>query len=255
MYLDCIFIKVRDNHTVINKAVYLALGVNMVGKKELLGMWISKTEGAKFWMQVVTELKNRGVKDILIACTDGLKGFPEAINSIFPETKIQLCIIDIVKNSLKFVLYKDKKEIWKDLKLIYQANTEEIGLEMLMKLKEKWDGKYPTIGSLWERNWDGISTIYCLPGHIRKAVYTTNIIESINRQIRKIIKNKAVFPHDEAAKKILFLTLQNASKKWTPPIREWSLALNQLSIFIGKSSQSRFFIYTNYLIDSLLLKN
>ena len=227
LYLDCIHVKSRDNHTIINKAVYLAIGVNMEGKKELLGIWIGKNEGAKFWMQVVTELKNRGVSKIYVACVDGLKGFTEAINSIFPDTVVQLCIVHMIRNSTKYVSYKDLKEVTTDLKKIYSATNEEEGSSELEKFTKKWDDKYPVISDIWRRNWSGISPLFAFPEEIRKAIYTTNIIEAANRQIRKIIKNKGVFPTDKSIQKIIYLALKNASKKWTMPIKNWPLALNQ----------------------------
>ena len=233
LYLDCIHVKARDNHTIINKAVYLAIGVNMEGKKELLGIWISKNEGAKFWMQVVTELKNRGVEKIYVACVDGLKGFSEAINSVFPDTTVQLCIVHMVRNSTKYVSYKDLKEVTTDLKKIYGATSEEEGVRELEEFAKKWDDKYPVISDIWKRNWSGISPLFAFPEEIRKAIYTTNIIEAANRQIRKIIKNKGVFPDDKSIQKIVYLALKNASKKWTMPIKNWPLALNQFEILCG----------------------
>ena len=235
LYLDCIHVKARDNHTIINKAVYLAIGVNMEGKKELLGIWIGKNEGAKFWMQVVTELKNRGVSKIYVACVDGLKGFTEAINSIFPDTVVQLCIVHMIRNSTKYVSYKDLKEVTTDLKKIYSATNEEEGSSELEKFTKKWDDKYPVISDIWRRNWSGISPLFAFPEEIRKAIYTTNIIEAANRQIRKIIKNKGVFPTDKSIQKIIYLALKNASKKWTMPIKNWPLALNQFEILCGDS--------------------
>lgn len=233
LYLDCIHVKARDNHTIINKAVYLAIGVNMEGKKELLGIWIGKNEGAKFWMQVVTELKNRGVGKIYVACVDGLKGFTEAINSIFPDTVVQLCIVHMIRNSTKYVSYKDLKEVTTDLKKIYSATNEEEGSNELEKFTKKWDDKYPVISDIWRRNWSGISPLFAFPEEIRRAIYTTNIIEAANRQIRKIIKNKGVFPNDKSIQKIIYLALKNASKKWTMPIKNWPLALNQFEILCG----------------------
>lgn len=237
MYLDCIHVKARDNHTVINKAVYLAIGVNMTGHKELLGIWISKNEGAKFWMQVVTELKNRGIEQIYVACTDGLKGFPEAINSIFPKTIVQLCIVHMVRNSTKYVSYKDLKEVTQDLKKIYSAINEQEGIRALQSFSKTWDDKYPAIADMWQRLWTGISPFYSFPGGIRKVIYTTNTIESANRQIRKIIKNKGVFPDDKSIHKIVFLSLQNASKKWTMPVKDWNNALNQFAVLCGTDNQ------------------
>ncbi len=189
-YLDCIHIKIRDNHMIVNKAVYLALGINMDGKKEILGMWIGKNEGAKFWLQVITEIKNRGVTDIFITCVDGLTGFEQAINSVFPQTTVQLCIVHMVRNSLKFVPWKDKKKVADDLKAIYNAPNEDMALQQLDTFCKKWDSKYPTIAKSWQNKWSSIAPCLAYPEHIKKVIYTTNTIESINRQIRKIIKSK-----------------------------------------------------------------
>ena len=237
MYLDCIFVKSRDNNIVINKAVYLAIGVNMDGKKELLGIWIGKNEGAKFWMQIITELKNRGVEQIYVACVDGLKGFANAINSIYPHTIVQLCIVHMIRNSCKYVSYKDLKLVTADLKKIYTANTDEVAHLELKAFASKWDDKYPVISDLWQRNWSGISPFFAFPDEIRRVIYTTNTIESINRQIRKIIKNKGVFPNDKSIQKIIYLALKNAAKKWTMPIKNWALALNQFEILCGDFKQ------------------
>ena len=233
LYLDCIHVKSRDNNIVINKAVYLAIAVNITGKKELLGIWVGKNEGSKFWMQVVTELKNRGVEQIYVACVDGLKGFPEAIGSVFPKTIVQLCIVHMVRNSVKYVSYKDLKEVTADLKKIYTASTEEMAHFELKQFGAKWDNKYPVISDIWQRNWSGIVPFFAFPAEIRKVIYTTNAIESINRQIRKIIKNKGVFPDDKSIQKIIFLALRNAAKKWTMPLKDWPLALNQFEILCG----------------------
>lgn len=233
LYLDCLVIKVRENNQIINKAVFLAIGVNMDGHKEILGMWIAKNEGAKFWLSVITEIKNRGVEQIYIACVDGLKGFAEAINSVFPSSIVQLCIVHMVRNSLNYVPWKDRKILAQDLKLIYSAPNEEGARMALLAFKEKWGKQYPTIGDIWERNWQGIIPFLSFPDYIRKAIYTTNAVESINRQIRKVIKSKGCFPNDEAVFKLLYLCLQNAQKKWTMPIREWKLALNQFAILFG----------------------
>lgn len=234
LYLDCIHVKGRDNHTIINKAVYLAIAVNMSGQKELLGIWVGKNEGSKFWMQVINELKNRGVQDIYVACVDGLKGFQEAISSIFPRTITQLCIVHMVRNSCKYVSYKDLKEVTADLKKIYTANTEEIAILELKAFAAKWDDKYPVISDIWQRNWAGIAPLFSFPEEIRRVIYTTNAIESVNRQIRKIIKNKGVFPDDKSIHKIIYLALKNAAKKWTMPIKNWPLALNQFEILCGE---------------------
>jgi len=233
LYLDCIHVKSRDNHTIINKAVYLAIAVTTEGQKELLGIWVGKSEGSKFWMQVVTELKNRGVEQIYVACVDGLKGFGEAINSIFPDTIVQLCIVHMIRNSVKYVSYKDLKAVTADLKKIYTSTNESVASLELEQFAEKWDEKYPVISDIWQRNWSGIIPFFAFPGEIRRAIYTTNAIESVNRQIRKIIKNKGVFPDDKSIQKIVYLALRNAAKKWTMPIRNWPLALNQFEILCG----------------------
>ena len=230
VFMDALRVKIRDNGHVINKAVYMALGVNLDGHKEVLGLWVAKEEGAKFWLKVVTELKNRGVKDMFIACVDGLKGFPEAIESVYPETQVQLCIVHMVRNSLRFVPWKDKKAVVADLKTIYTATNAEVAKESLNAFRTKWDEKYPTIADSWERNWEGLVPFLSYPDYIRKAIYTTNAIESLNRSLRKISKNRGSFPNDESALKLLYLALRNISKKWTMPIRLWKQALNQFVI-------------------------
>lgn len=230
VYLDCIVLKIRQDKQVINKAVYLALGVNMEGQKELLGLWLSENEGAKFWLNVLTELQNRGVKDILIACVDGLKGFPDAISTAFPETKIQLCIVHMVRNSIKFVPWKDYKPVTTDLKQIYQSATEDEALLALEQFAERWDDKYPQISKSWRAHWHNLNTLFNYPQDIRKAIYTTNAIESLNSVIRKAIKKRKLFPTDDAAKKVVYLAIQEASKKWTMPIRNWKAALNRFMI-------------------------
>jgi transposase-like protein len=230
VYLDCIVLKIRQNKHVINKAVYLALGVNLEGHKELLGMWISENEGAKFWLSVLTELQNRGVKDILIACVDGLKGFPDAINTVYPDAHIQLCIVHMVRNSMKFVPYKDYKAIATDLKSIYQSATEEDALHSLDDFAERWDDKYPQISKSWRAHWQNLNTLFNYPPDIRKAIYTTNAIESLNSVIRKATKKRKLFPTDDSARKVIYLAIQQASKKWTMPIRNWKPALNRFII-------------------------
>ncbi len=227
VYLDCIVVKIRQDKQVINKAIYLALGVNLEGHKELLGLWISENEGAKFWLNVLTELQNRGVKDILIACVDGLKGFPEAINAAFPETEIQLCIVHIVRNSLKYVPWKDYKAVTADLKQIYQSATEEEALQALEAFSKRWDDKYPQISRSWHNHWENLNTLFSYPEDIRKAIYTTNAIESLNSVIRKAIKKRKLFPTDDSAKKVVYLAIMDASKKWTMPIRNWKAAMNR----------------------------
>jgi len=233
VYFDALVVKIRDEGHVRNKAIYLALGVNMEGKKELLGMWIENTEGAKFWLRVMTEMNNRGLKDIFIACVDGLKGFSEAINSVFPKTEVQLSIIHMVRNSLKFVSFKDRKKVAEDLKRIYQSTNEEQALIELDNLSEIWDHKYPLISKSWKNNWDGIVPFFAYPDYIGKAIYTTNAIESLNMSLRKVMKTKSSFPNDEAVMKLLYLSIGNVSKKWTMPIRNWGLALNQFTIAFG----------------------
>jgi len=238
IFLDALRVKIRDSGHVVNKAVYMALGVNLDGTKEVLGLWIAKEEGAKFWLKVVTELKNRGVKDMFIACVDGLKGFPEAIESVYPETQIQLCIVHMVRNSLRFVPWKDKKVVAADLKTIYSAANAEMAEENLKVFRNRWDEKYPTIADSWERNWQGVVPFLGYPNYIRKAIYTTNAIESLNRSLRKITKNRGSFPNDESALKLLYLALENIAKKWTMPIREWKQALNQFAIlFPGRLTE------------------
>lgn len=226
VYLDCIVVKIRQDKQVINKSVYLALGVNMEGQKELLGMWLSENEGAKFWLNVLTELQNRGVKDILIACVDGLKGFPDAINT----AQIQLCIVHMVRNSMKYVPWKDYKAVAVDLKAIYQSKTEDEALLGLDKFADKWDAKYPQISHSWTTHWANLNTLFNYPEDIRRAIYTTNAIESLNSVIRKAIKKRKLFPTDESARKVIFLAIQDASKRWTMPIRNWRQALNRFMI-------------------------
>jgi len=230
VYLDCIVLKIRQDKRVINKAIYLALGVNLEGHKELLGMWISENEGSKFWLSVLTDLQNRGMKHMLIACVDGLKGFPEAITATFTDAKIQLCIVHMVRNSLKFVPWKDYKAVTSDLKSIYQSVTEDEARLELDRFSEKWDAKYPQISRSWRANWENLNTIFSYPADIRKVIYTTNAIESLNSVIRKSVKTRKVFPSDDAAFKVVYLAIQAASKKWTMPIRDWKPALNRFII-------------------------
>lgn len=230
VYLDCIVVKIRQDKTVIKKAIYLALGVNLEGHKELLGLWISENEGAKFWLNVLTELQNRGVKDILIACVDGLKGFPEAITTAFPQTQVQLCIVHMVRNSMKYVSWKDYKAVSADLKTIYQSATEDDALLALDVFAERWDEKYPQASKSWRAHWANLNTFFRYPHDIRKAIYTTNAIESLNSVIRKAVKKRKLFPSDDAATKVIYLAITEASKKWTMPIRNWRNALNRFTI-------------------------
>ena len=230
VYLDAIRVKVRQDRRVINKAVYLAVGISLNGLKEVLGLWIAENEGAKFWLQVMTELKNRGIKDIFIACVDGLKGFPEAIEAVFPDTQIQLCIVHMVRHSLNYVSWKQRKEIAADLRLVYSAATLEQAEHSLTQFEAKWNDSHPMIGKSWRNNWERIIPLFSYPSDIRKAIYTTNAIESMNMSLRKVTKNRGSFPNDEAMIKLMYLGLQNISKKWTMPIRDWRSALNQFTI-------------------------
>jgi putative transposase len=230
LYLDCMHIKVRDTGAVRVKAVYLAIGVNLSGHKEVLGLWIAQTEGAKFWLQVVTELKNRGVQDIFIACVDGLKGFPEAIEVVYPKASVQLCIVHMVRNSLNFVSWKTRKDVAADLRLIYQSATVQDAEQRLSEFEAKWDSQHAPIAQIWRRNWARIIPFFDYPPEIRKVIYTTNAIESINMSLRKIIKNRSSFPTDEAASKLLYLALNNISRRWTMPIHDWKAALNRFTI-------------------------
>ncbi|PHM39710.1 IS256 family transposase [Xenorhabdus miraniensis] len=233
VYLDCIVLKVRQDNRVINKSVFLALGINIEGQKALLGMWLAENEGAKFWLNVLTELKNRGLNDILIACVDGLKGFPDAINAVYPETRIQLCIVHMIRNSLRFVAWKDYKAVTRDLKTIYQAPTEEAALQALEAFSETWDPRYPQISRSWQANWPNLSTFFGSPTEIRKVIYTTNAIESLNSVIRHAIKKRKVFPTDDSVKKVIWLAIQAASKKWTMPLQDWRMAMSRFMIEFG----------------------
>lgn len=234
MYVDCLVVKVRENQRVINKAVYLVLGVTMEGHKELLGMWMSENEGAKFWLSVFTELHNRGMKDCFIACVDGLTGLPEAIEAVFPQTRVQLCMVHLVRNSLKYVSYKHSKEVAKDLKTIYSACTEADAEFQLEVFAEKWDRQYPTISKSWRAHWAHVIPLFAFPEDIRKVIYTTNAIESMNMTLRKVTRNHRIFPSDEAVYKVLYLAIQNIAKKWTMPIRNWNPALNRFAIEFGE---------------------
>lgn len=239
LYLDCIVLKIRENKRVINKCLYLALAVNMEGQKELLGLWLAETEGAKFWLSVLTELKNRGLEDILIACVDGLKGFPEAVQAEFPQTKIQLCIVHMVRNSLRYVSWKDYKAVTADLKLIYRSATEREARLALDDFAARWDEQYPQISKSWYNHWDNLITLFEYPPAIRKVIYTTNAIESLNSVIRKATKRRKLFPNDDSALKVAFLAIEQASKKWTMLIRDWKPALNRFIIEFGDRLDGR----------------
>ena len=230
VYLDCIVLKIRQDKRVINKSIFLALGINTDGQKELMGMWIAENEGAKFWLNVLTELQQRGVEDILIVCVDGLKGFPEAINTVFPQTHVQLCIVHMVSNSLKYVSWKDYKAVTAGLKQVYRSATEEEALLALDRFGEIWDKQYPQITKSWCNHWHNLNTLFNYPDDIRKAIYTTNAIESLNSVIRRAIKKRKVFPSDDAAKKMVYLAIMEASKKWTMPIQNWRQAMSRFII-------------------------
>jgi len=234
LYLDALRVRGREDGKSCMKSVYIALAVDFEGKKGVLGLWIAENEGAKFWMGVLTELKNRGVQDILIACMDGLTGFPEAVRSVYPDTRVQLCIVHMVRNSTKFVSYKDLKKVCADLKTIYSANSEEAGRDALEDFGKKWNGKYPAIYQSWQRHWEDLNEFFKYPPEIRRAIYTTNAVESLNYQLRKVTKNKSTFFTDDAILKILYLAIRNACKKWTMPIKEWGQAINQFAIEFGK---------------------
>ena len=230
VWLDGIMVKVHQDHQVLRKTIYLALAVNMEGHKELLGIWIAEHEGASFWAQVLTELNNRGLKDVFIFCVDGLTGFPDAIKGIYPKADIQLCIVHLVRNSLRYVGWKYRKELARDLKEIYHAGTLEGAEAALLRLGEKWNEKSPAIYSLWERNWENIITIFTYPAEIRRVIYTTNAIESLNSVIRSRIKTKRILGSDESALKMVWIAVVNASHKWTLPISNWSKALNHFYV-------------------------
>jgi len=232
VYLDCIHVKVREGAVRV-KAVYLAIGITMEGNKEVLGLWLAQNEGAKFWLQVVTELRNRGVQDIFIACVDGLKGFPEAIEAVFPKTVVQLCIVHMVRHSLNYVSWKRRKEVAADLRHVYQAATAEEAEQRLGEFEARWDEEYLPIGQSWRRNWNRLTPFFDYPPEIRKVIYTTNAIESVNMSLRKLTKNRGSFPSDEALVKLFYLALRNISQKWSMPIRDWKAALTRFTIEFG----------------------
>jgi putative transposase len=231
VYLDALVVKVRDQGVVRNKSVYLALGVNLHGGKEVLGIWIEQNEGAKFWLKVVNELKTRGLRDILIACCDGLKGFPEAIETVFPGAVVQTCIVHMIRNSTRFVSYKDRKELVRDLKPIYAAASRSDAESALSDFEEKWGRRYPMIGESWRSNWERVVPFLDFPPEIRRIIYTTNAIESLNSSLRKLVYHRGHFPSDEAAVKLLYLALRNLEKRWDRSVRDWTKALGQFSIF------------------------
>ena len=230
VYLDCLVVRSRDSGAVQNKSVYLALGINTDGEKELLGLWMAQTEGAKFWLSVMNELRNRGLQDIFIACCDGLKGFPEAIETVYPKTQVQLCIVHQIRHSLRYVNWKQRKEIAADLRRIYGAATLAEAELALAEFAEKWDDQHPTISLSWRNNWERLSVFFDYPPEIRKVIYTTNAIESLNASLRKITKTRRSFQTDDSVMKILYLALHQISKKWTMPIRDWKAAMSQFMI-------------------------
>lgn len=230
VFFDAIHYKVRDEGKVVSKAAYTCLGIDINGHKDLLGLWIGESEGSNFWLGVITELRNRGVEDIFIACIDGLKGFPEAIRSIYPATEIQLCIIHVLRNTLRYIATKNQKEVARDLKAVYSAPTEEAGLAELEKVEEKWGKKYPLPLKTWRQNWNNIATFFKYPEEIRKMIYTTNAVEALHRQFRKVTKSKSLFPNDDALKKMLYLAYRDLSKKWTMPVRNWAFIISHFSI-------------------------
>jgi len=232
VFFDAIHYKIRDeSRKVVSKAAYTCLAVNIEGHKDLLGLWIGEAEGANFWLNILTELKNRGIEDLFIASIDGLKGFPEAINSVFPKTEIQLCIIHQIRNTLRYVASKDQKQFMKELKEVYKAPTEEAALINLDRLEETWGKKYSLAIKSWRINWDNLATFFKYPEEIRTVIYTTNAVEALHRQFRKVTKSRSLFPNDDALKKMLYLAYRDLSKKWTMPIRNWSLVLSNFSIY------------------------
>ena len=230
LFLDALRVNSRQDGKNINKALYVALAINWEGRKEVLGLWLADTEGAKFWMSVLTDIKNRGTEDILIACMDGLTGFPDAVKAVFPNTHIQHCIVHMIRNSTKFVSYKDLKAVCRDLKEVYSAVNAGSGHEALEEFGKKWNDKYPMIQASWERNWNNLTEFFNYPEDIRRAIYTTNAIESLNFSLRKVTRNKSSFPDDDSIYKVMYLAIKNASTRWTMSIKDWGLAVNQFAI-------------------------
>jgi len=230
VYLDALHMKIRTDGRVTNRAVYLALGINLEGHKELLGLWIGESEGAKFWLGILNDLQNRGVQDILIAAVDGLKGFPEAIESVFPKTEIQLCIVHMIRNSLRYVGWKERRAVAKDLKTIYQAPTVEAAGQAMDAFEVKYGDSLPMVVKTWRSRWENVIPFFSYPAPIRKVIYTTNAIESLNAQLRKVTRKRGAFPTDDSVRKVLYLAIKRASKKWSMPIRDWAAALNYFSI-------------------------
>lgn len=234
VFMDAIHYKVREDKQIVVKAAYVVLGVNMDGEKEVLGIWIGANESSKFWLSVLNDLKNRGVENVLILCADGLKGFKEAISAVYPFAKIQRCIVHQIRASVKYIPYKDKKAFIADLKKIYGAVNEDAAMAALLELQEKWGSKYPNAVSSWKENWDNLITFFAFPNFIRKIMYTTNVIENLNSQFRKVTKNKKIFPTDESLLKILYLAAEKVSKRWTRKYPDWDLVINQLKILFSE---------------------
>jgi len=232
VFFDALRVKVRDEGMVRNKAVYVALALDTAGQKHVLGLWIEQTEGAKFWLRVMNELKTRGLNDILIAVVDGLKGFPEAIGAVYPQATVQTCIVHLIRNSLAFVSWKDRKRVIQDLNHVYRAATAELALEWLDGFEKRWGRQYPTIAPLWRRTWEYVVPLFAFPPAIRKMIYTTNAVESLNRSLRKVIKTRGSFPTDDAALKLLYPAIRNAGLRWRRPI-EWTAAMSQFAILFG----------------------
>jgi transposase-like protein len=231
IFFDALRVNIRDEGHVVKKSVYLALAIRLDGQKELLGMWIEQNEGSKFWLGVMNELKNRGLEDTLMVCVDGLKGFTEAINAAFPQAEVQLCIVHMIRNSVRYISYKERKELTSDLKTIYLAGSAEQAEQALEAFGEKWDSRYPSISKSWRERWNEVIPFLKFPEFIRRAVYTTNAIESVNYSLQRALKPRQCFQNDESAMKLIFMTLQRISKKWTMPIRDWGAALNQFDVF------------------------
>jgi putative transposase len=230
VYLDAIHVKLRTAGHVQSQAVYLALAINLEGHKELLGLWIGESEGAKFWLSVLTELRNRGVQDILIAAVDGLTGFPDAIEAVFPKTQVQLCIVHLIRGSLRYVSWKERKVVVRDLKTIYQAPSLEAAIDALEAFSGQWDSRFPQISRMWRAHWSNLTPFFDYPPAIRKVIYTTNAVESVNAQLRKVTKHRGAFPTPDSARKVLYLAIMKASERWSRPVQDWTAALNHLSI-------------------------
>ena len=233
IFMDAIHYKVREDKQIVVKAAYVVIGVNMDGEKEVLGIWIGANESSKFWLSVLNDLKNRGVQNVFIFCVDGLNGFKEAIGATFPFARIQRCIIHQIRSSMKYIPYKDRRTFVADLKGIYKAVNEEVAMDNLLSLKEKWSSKHPNAGKSWEDNWDNLSTFFAFPDNIRKIIYTRNVIKNLNSQFRKVTKTKLIFPNDDTLMKILYLVVERVAKKWTRSYSEWDLVVNQLNILFS----------------------